>query len=500
MVIYTTERIPIRQWRIPRRSALERGIFPSGRPPFYPFPTVSDLLAAAYCPNAIFHRMLHGIDSDVFTEQNQGRNTGRGMGERFHEFIANLKTAIAEGEVSRPRSVSDLMHSFRNFARGWTGFDDLWRFYLQPWATRKIQEIQQINANTRTFFETTATNLQVHFDLEGEHYEYPLLGNIDELDIDGQRIIERTTRGRPDDVTPPGFKAYQVWLLCRILSSIERSRRPEELREVDFGQFRLIVETPFNDFEVDKTNPEFERRSLDGYTWIHDLALDWRSEFDARANSACNNSETNWDCGFSFNCFGRVWPYPESRPRMRRSIREFFRPLLWDIMWTRDLLEYQLLVLNADSLRELGILFVGRVQQISRRTREVEVVASEDETGYVSVLSRHAGVAKYTIIFGTPFIGQRVEASFSRTDGGRLVMRVSERRVPISQNALILSGDSGAFFESKPWFLNRQTQSGLFRFQAIGRERQERAAADSLIQMLESLFGGRALRRNGNEQ
>jgi hypothetical protein len=498
-VINMSQRIPILQWTIPQRSVLERGLFPSGRPPFYPFPTVNDVIAASACPRAIFHKYLHGVDGEVFPEETQTPSAGRGMGNRFHEFVANLKTSIIEGEVPCPTSLTEMMNEFRYFSRGWNGFDALWRFYLQPWASRKVEDLQHLRNGSRVFFEITAANLNVNFTFGNENYQYPLIGVIDELDLDGERIIERTTRGNQTDTTPPGSKAFQLWLYWKLLCSINRRDRPQELQDIDFTHFRLIVETPYADFEIPKDNPDFEGNSLDGYSWIHDLALDWRSEFDAVANSACNNSEANWDCGFSFNCFGRTWPYPESRPRMRRLVREFFRPLLWDIMWTRDLLEYQLLVLNDNSLRDLGILFMGRVDSVSRNRREVEVATSGDNTNFVTDL-RHEGVARYTLIFGTPFLGQRVDASFARSQDDRVIMRVSERRVPISQTALILSGDSGSFFESKPWFLNRLTQNGLFRFQAIGRGSQEKAAADSLIQLLESLFGNRALRREVNEQ
>lgn len=493
-----SERIPISQWRAPEGEVLEGNVFPSGQPPFYPFPTVSDVITASFCPRAIFQRVLHGVNTDISASRGGGLRT-KGLGTRFHEFIAYLKTSIAEGDLTPPRSLAELMSLFRLFVRDWEGADNLWRFYLQDWGNRKFEELRQIIPNARTYFETTAASLNVRFNYEGEEYEYPLEGIIDELDLDGERIIERTIRGRPGDDRPPAQEAYQAWLLWKILCSIDRNNRPEELRNVDFTVFNLIVETPFENFDVETNNPDFERQSLDAYTWIPDITTDWRAEAEARRSSACG-FEPDFSCPFSIDCYGRIWQYPEARPRMRRSFREFYRPLLWEIMWTRDLLEYQLLAFPSNILREMGILFSGRVASISRDGREVEIEAQRDDASYVSVFSRHEGVGRYTLIFGTPSLGQRVEASFSQSNEDRLIMRIAGRGVPISQRTLILSGGSGAFFESKPWFLNRLAQYGLFRLQFVGRGRRETAMADSLVQLMESLFGQKALRRERNER
>ena len=59
----TVERHPLPRWRYPRNEVLRNQVFASGRPPFTPFPTVTNLVNANLCPVALYHDLIHGIEN-----------------------------------------------------------------------------------------------------------------------------------------------------------------------------------------------------------------------------------------------------------------------------------------------------------------------------------------------------------------------------------------------------------------------------------------------------
>jgi len=87
-------RTPLKRWARPRRDDLEE-TYPSGRPPFYPFPTVSNVVNAAFCPVAIYHDLLHGTYQDATSSPTWKM---KGVGNLFHQYIASLKSSIATGK------------------------------------------------------------------------------------------------------------------------------------------------------------------------------------------------------------------------------------------------------------------------------------------------------------------------------------------------------------------------------------------------------------------
>jgi len=77
------------------------------------------------------------------------------------------------------------------------------------------------------------------------------------------------------------------------------------------------------------------------------------------------------------------------------------------------------------------------------------------------------------------------------------VLQLSGILPTISEEAiLLLSPDIPApIMKEPPIFLEQQIQSALFRLQHIGAQNEERARRRSIIQLLESIFGTRPLRR-----
>jgi hypothetical protein len=486
-------RVPV-HWRRPRRDQLERGgIYPSGEPPFDPFPTVTDVMSANFCPVSILHMLLHGIDRSPLLIVRRGMG---GAGDLYHNFIAFLKSSIVTGRL-RTLNPGIIRREFFQFGRN-EGLDTLnriWSSYLEPWSLNRLNELSTTSLNERVFFEVTVASEYVPFRREGQILTYPLRGVIDEVNLDRRLIIERTIMGGPDDQSPPEPEARQLWLLWKILTSIERRNYPRELSEVNFDEFRLMVETPFNNFEVGKQNLRFEEEIHDAYSWIRDLTFSPRSVSDAYRNQRCER-EPGVECGFMYNvCRRRILPYPTARPRLVQELRQWYRPLLWELIWNSHLFQYKLLRLPIDTLEQEGLAVRAQVTSFTdQNTVEIEITR-EGETGPVLAHIEDAGTCE--LIFGTPSIGQRVEVRLHMSRGNRLLVQTRKWYILLSNNSLILPNVT--LVESRPWFLINQTQRDLFRFAHIGRENATTAGEDSFVQLIESLFGGRVLRRERSD-
>jgi len=83
------DRSPLRSWGYPDRAILDGNAFPSGKPPFAPFPSVTDVLNAALCPVAALHDLMHGDDTALL-----GDYPSRGRGDLFHQFVSTLKLSL----------------------------------------------------------------------------------------------------------------------------------------------------------------------------------------------------------------------------------------------------------------------------------------------------------------------------------------------------------------------------------------------------------------------
>jgi len=488
-------RTPLRKWERPKK-LME--VYPSGRPPFYPFPTVTNLVNAAFCPVAVFHELLHGVYQDVTALPSTNWRLF-GAGELFQDFIALLKSLIAKGELYLT-GIDTIRHEFFSFARR---IDDrtrdlLWDHYLEPWCRRKFEEIRKIKQGEQLFFEITASCAYVQFAHDGGTRTYPLLGVIDEIQIDNRKIIERTIKGKPEDNDPPNMKDYQVWLLWKILCSVNRSDYPEKWKNIDFSDFDLFVETPYRDFKVTKHNPEFDKYTHEAYAWIYDLTFDRRAEWEVYQHKRCAYAARRDECGLVGWCYRRKQPYPASRPEMRRVFKDMYRPLLWEQMWNYHLFQYKLVMLQLQALESIGLVSRGKIVSFSEGKFEVEVPADQADPMW----ARREVETRYMILpFGTFFVGKRIEATFKGRKGNRLIIEVPKQEIPTSETVLILPVKSDLpILETQPWYLTRWIQRDMFSLEYAGTKDPVRAGKDSIVQMLESLFGQKALRREGVEQ
>jgi hypothetical protein len=493
-----SNRIPVARWNRPRSDILLEHNWRSGQPPFDPFPTITNVVNAALCPVAILHDILHG---DEYAAISQDESFG--AGNLFQDFIASLKPAIADGSCQNDSST--MRYAFDDFARSTPDAQRqaCWRYYMEPWCSRKIEELAGVRPN-ENFFEISVADSFVRFklmsELTGEEgtRTYPLRGRVDEIDLTRKKLIERTIKGGSQDNAPPRLKDYQVWLEWKILSSMHRSKFPTSLIDVNFEEFDLVVETPFHDFEVPKDNPEFESRTHSAYAWIQDLTKWGRAEMEAYSNRSCTYDNRMTDCGLLRICYGRRPPYPSTRSEMHREFRNIYRPLFWQEMWDHHLFQYQLLELDVDELRDLG--YVSRGKIVSYRGREIELELDRSHAQPI-LIEQASGetVSSYQIVVGTFHIGSVLMANLVRSQDNKFIMETNMRRLPTADMALILPSDSdSSLYREKPWFLSKLVQRDVFRLEKWGLIRPDRAAQQSVIQFMESLFGSTPLRREKN--
>lgn len=495
----TARREPLERWRYPKDDILYGQVFPSGRPPFAPFPTVTNLLNTNLCPVAIYHDLLHGIEDALIVYPQKLR------GELFHKFVAYLKLSLRNRDfeltgidiLTQQRRIQDLF--FRFAQRSGFRLDeigDIWRDYVEPWVRRKLEdgELERISPTDQFFFELSVGNYYVPFTLDSGIRNYPLRGRIDEIDLTRRRIIERTIRGSPSDTTPPLLKDYQVWLLWKILCSLRRDQLPSSWDNVHFQDFDLIVETPYADFNIPSENQDYVTDTHYAYAWINDISISESPEVfrEVFENAVCSPENHHPKCRHPFiNCFPRIYPYPRSRPGVRQTFQPWYRLLFWEQKWKGHLWQYQLLKLDKQELVKRGLILEARVVSSAGNQMELNIIGRE--------ASSLRGYDYCTIIpFGTLFCGLKLNARLSDIQETHFIIELKDSVGIFSQQqeALLLPPEiTPPIMKEPPIFLDRRIQKDLFRLQYMGSERQDRAEQRSLIQLLEAIFGTRTLRR-----
>jgi hypothetical protein len=319
-----------------------------------------------------------------------------------------------------------------------------------------------------------------------------LRGRIDEIDLTRRRIIERTIRDSSSEGEPPLLKDYQVWLLWKLLCSIERNQLPPSWSTVNFNNFELVVETPHRDFTISPENSEYITHTHYVYAWINDISISespgvFREVFE---NAQCAPENPHPICQHPFiNCFPRIYPYPQSRPEIRQTFQPWYRLLLWEQKWRGHLWQYELLMVSRDELVARGLILEAQITSATQNQMEVEIIGREANS--------LRGYQYCTLIpYGTLFCGLRLNVRLIGIEENRLIMELSNIGNIISDEALLLPPEtSPPIMREPPTFLDRQMQSALFRLQHIGCESLRRAQQRSLIQLLEAIFGIRPLWR-----
>ena len=481
----------LNRWRRPLDDELRQNVFPSGEPTFDPFPTITEISNAYFCPLAAYYDLWYNVDYAL--EPKIWSAAPRRSGQIFQDFIAHIKASLIVGKKIPDGQVGlwSVRQQFEDFAGRTEGYERIWEFYMEEWLDNHIDDLKEIKAGAKIFFEITVASSYVKFSHEEGTRTYPLLGRADEIDIDNKKIIERTIK-RGKNGSPPTLKDYQLWLLWKALCSVERSKYPPQWQDVDFTDFDLIVETPGKDFQVEKKNPDFENGTHTAYAGIHDLIFERKGVEEAYNRRACDRASKNTDCGVMSICYLARQTYPTCRTQMRREFKRWCHALAQEIMWERDLRLYQFTMLTDAELEKMGLIVKGKI--VGRKgPRRIEVEVPEGQAGALSALGDEM---PFVIVpFGGLSLGLQTEAYLEdKTRPGTLVLEMEAKSVPISDQALILPNDF-LLFREQPVFLNRRQQSELFWLEKKGKKKPEEASKLSPIQLLESVFGTKELKR-----
>jgi hypothetical protein len=134
---------------------------------------------------------------------------------------------------------------------------------------------------------------------------------------------------------------------------------------------------------------------------------------------------------------------------------------------------------------------------------EMKFLDAKDNVVTLQVTSRDKttvrGYDRYTLVTdGTLFCGKRVDAVMKSVENDKVVMEVQNFEGTQYKHAILLHSppDSNSqLVQPPPGFLLTQSQRGLLKLQQAGVMKPDRANQSSIIQLLESVFGVREIKR-----
>jgi len=491
-------RTVLTHWNYPKKDVLEE-VYPAGKPPFDPFPNVTEIVNAFHCPRAIYHYLHHAEDGACIPQTATG---GWRSGDTFHGFIELLKSSIIEGKLNvasrNPQYLINQAWSLfmnSNLAKNIDKPDVFWKQYIDVWIRRKSNELMALSGSSRNYFELTVTNTKIQFSTqEGGIRNYPLTGRIDEIDINRKQIIERTLR---NNISP---KDFQVWLLWKILRSIDKQHYPDYLTGVDFATFDLVIETPTTDIKVEGNNPEFEKRAHDCYAWIHDLTFDPKAVAEAYQDDTCTY-DSKKECGLAWMCYMHKWPFPMGRGEMRRKFKDMYRALLWEKIWGYDLFQYRFLSLPEGKLEERALICRASIVPKSQNNNTFQVQIKDPLQAGLIWAKGTDDTDNFLVILGNFSIGRRYKAAIDRIRPDLFSVKIEDGRLPslFGQPLIATTGTDFLVFEEHPTYLITGLQKDLHNLEFRGAKTPERAQGDSKIQVIEAIFGSRPIARGKGE-
>jgi len=487
---------PIRRWRFPPEKVLRGNIFEADEPPFDPFPTVTLVVKTAFCPLAMVHDLFHGLSCPIVDEETEAiARSRRGIGKPFHLLTALIKYKVGEGELEAtyPAILQEIRKEAKSYGLKLQEVRDL-EYYIRPWVRNRLIE-GEIAANKDTYFEVQVAS-RVRFRSREATINTYLLGKIDELDLQGNWIIERTTRGEPTSSNPPLYKDYQTWLLWKIISSLNQSDIPSPWRR-NYSNTRLFVETPHSRYEVQRQNKDFEDLTVWALSWIRDVSdPNTRSQTIAQiygeAIPQCKEQMKHRMCGIKL-CYSKRRKYPMCRPIIHANFRWYYSSFFQDTMWKRDKFLYQLMFLSSDELRELGILYECRI--VDSKRGELKVVMDPSDLDRVRRLEQEE--RRCILLIGSPHFGIRTNSRIISVDDEGCTLWYEWKKMPSISHASILFPEA-SIFRGTPVFLNTLRQRRLFSLERWGKDKDEAAESDPTIQLLEAIFGGHKLESGGS--
>lgn len=458
-------------WEKPYDYELDGQVFPWGRPHFHPFPTVGEIVAAAFCPRAAFHLLLN--DRDPFIRFG---TFSAEVGEGYHKCIRVLKYMVSAGSSF----TRDMLQQVAVKVGGANAKYIL--EYLRKWEKQGC--IYNVQKGDRLLFEVTVSS-KISFG-GGTCF---VRGKIDEIDLSNREIVERTIK--PLDVAKAQLKDFQLWLLWMILCSISPSQRPDGLKKENFKSYKLFLETPEKKVRVTPKR-QYENDLADALKWIRWIVGKnsiWRNVVQA-SKLRCSPGNKKPGCELPNVCFQRKLKHPQSRREMILYLAGQWKAQVWEQMWRHDLQEYKLVLRDYASLQRQGVVLKAKVVSLSKGQVKLEFASPADA---LSVLGEGKREEALELIFGTPQLGIRVPVKAEGLEGNLLTLEMDE--VPYeAPKPFLMQYSSVAVYCRAPIFLIRRTQRDTFAFTRRGAKSDKDAEKKGTIQLVEAIFGARRIK------
>ena len=479
----------VRQWRRPSPELLTGERTVGGRPPFDPFLTASIIWETHLCPVAAIHEFLHGRPVRPGTRTRLGRFGQDPFGEHWHNYLGHLRLSIASRHLRLPADVAHALevirHDFdlwadRNISR--TNSEELWRTLIEPYVTLRLQRGQFTAIVGHAILpEVWVGSSHVVVPLHQGSRTYPIEARIDELDLTSGTAIERTTLAA--SVALPS-KMVQLAVSAAILRSLPAPSIPQQWTTVRQIR-RFLIETPTDTIPVNPGADDLNHAIHDAAAIIRDVAASELAEWPIYQQAQCTPHNPHQICSHPYiNCYYNVPLNPQSRNAIRQETRRLCRAELYELLWQRDLPKYRLYSPAAarDAYPGLPI----EILRTARDTQGRAYVEARLQTGRLSELDQ--GI----LIVGTPFVGVRKQGSIEE-DPATGIIRIycDVTGLPLPNTGVLWPPTTeGMLLEQAPDFLISLRQSELFALRKIGTSNVQIAQQDSVLQLLDAIFGG----------
>lgn len=478
------------RWRSPKTAYLEGKAFEGGDPDFDPVPSVTLVTKTVFCPVLAIHELLHGLSSPLCDADAEDMGGVYRFGEVYHDVIRRLKEEMRGGWNLSPQEMVERMKELAG--REGKGMWSRMEYYASSWVENRKKEGNVI-AGENTLFEVHVAGEVEFLDYMGKVKKAPLMGRIDELDLDRGVLVERTVRSGEEE--PPTMKDYQAWLLLKLLKSIDPKDVPEGWRR-DFSKFSAVVETPHRTYEV-REKPEWEEKTVEALSIIQNLSQkeEWVStaiRVYREGYRKCREEGKSRRCGMG-ECLAGGRMYPKCRASMRAKLNRYCRAFLNETAWRKWLADWRLLRCTLDELEGVGVLFRGRVLKKGKGWVRIELSPEASKALRVG-----RGEVGCSLLWGTPRFGMKVWATLEKVEETTCTMRCKD--IPNLEEISLLLEEETSILRLPPVFLNSMRQRELFKLGKWGLDKEEEARAHPVIQLEEACFGSKILRMGGEDE
>jgi hypothetical protein len=360
-------------------------IYPRSRPPFDPFPVVTQVLKG-YCPVAIHLDQLWGrtwsgrLDSGLTDP----------AGALYHEIVAEYRMRLAwglESWSSRWDQATFKAH-LHNYFSQWadrkgtnsTTRQRLWEDFSRLLERQHREGELELIRGARLFAEVDFVNPRCRFDLGDSTYHYPIRGRIDELDLSRGLIIERTLERDPLSNRPPLYKDFQAWLCAWSLKALDEHLRPSAFEKLWTSPLKVRLETPDADYEVPFDDARFLPWVAQAYYWIQAVYRNrGQPATSAYQAAACTIDHPDDACMHCrIDCFTRRPAFPRKSQEIARICSQHARALLYDRVWDEDLWYYRQALLPEEYHLEEGSRIKLPILEVKDNSLRVELKERDD--------------------------------------------------------------------------------------------------------------------------